>query len=138
MRTAISADLGDVPAIVNGRFAHLDVALWWYSDEPFAVSVVFEPNSADEVTWDLSRESLIDGTEVAAGMYVPMFHGDVAIGTLQGMTEIALTSPAGCVAIQTPTATITHFLTLTEHACPLGQEETNLPNTVAELFMEGS
>lgn len=138
MRTSISTNLDLVPTIVNGRYTDLDVAFWWYSDDPFAVTVVFEPDSDNEVSWDLSRESLIDSTEVTAGMFLATGHGDVAIGTFRGMTEIALTSPQGCVAIKVPTATITHFLTLTEHACPLGQEKSHLPDTVAELFPEGS
>lgn len=94
-------------------------------DDPYAVHVLFHPESpspdtGDPVGWSFSRELLMAGLTEAAGI------GDVRVwpwSTPRGaVVALALSSPDGNALFEVPRNTLVRFLRRTFTAVPRGEE----------------
>jgi Streptomyces sporulation and cell division protein, SsgA len=99
--------------------APLHVELTYRTNDPFAVTAVFEPVSGYQISWLLSRELLIEG------MHVPVGDGDIRIAPAHGDSEqinILLSSPDGQAWLMAYGADITEFLDATFALVARGDE----------------
>jgi hypothetical protein len=110
----VTADVmspADAPPKVRVRLGY-DVS------DPFAVSVEFEPDEGEGITWVFARQLLSHGLRERTG------DGDVRIWPACGAerVRILLASPDGEATVDVPSAPLAEFLRESYQVCPAGQE----------------
>lgn len=129
MPLRLHADEHDPGRLLPARFTYRTL-------DPYAVEIVFRPQSPDAKRWVFARDLLLDGLNRSAG------EGNVIVQPRPGLsadgrgTFIHLKSPQGTALLSAPQAELENYLEKTQQAVPSGAEHQHMSDTLDNLERE--
>jgi hypothetical protein len=128
MSTTVSAELELQPVSPRRTIMPLAASLFYSSEDPYAIRVVFHDGDGEPVEWTFARDLLSTGLQERAGP------GDVTVWPSAGfdggapgiVLNIELCSPFGQAHFEASARRISDFLRRTYQIVPAGEESGHL------------
>lgn len=134
MLNAVERELEVKLVLSPERSVPVPARLSYFTDDPYAVHIIFHIGSDSPVHWTFARELLVEG------VFRPCGHGDVRIWPTRveerGLICVALTSPDGNALLEVPSVALAAWVERTLRVVPPGTESTllGLDGALAELL----
>lgn len=118
----------------SNKQAPVRASAYYYTDDPYAITLSFDVGAKEPVEWIFARQLLIFGLKHHSG------EGDVRVWPTQSpdglKISINLSSPTGHALFETPAPALAEFLKATCALVPIGSESEflNLQSEV-DLFL---